>query len=224
MFEGERSPGFKLALAIFVGFLLSIPLFSIYLLNYDRQSQMREATQSITAGWGSAQAIAGPVLVIAYRATATETVVENGQSVTRSRDVMRELTVAPEAVQLTTQVRPQVRKRSIYEAVVYDAHVTGAARFAFPPDLSRTGVEPAQMDMGRAELRFGLSDPRGLGANPQVIADGRPLRLQPGGGSNGGRGFFAWIDAAGLAAKPITVNFVFDLRGNEALSVSPQAG
>src|SRR6476659_9953018 len=121
MFEGERSPGFKLALAIFVGFLLSIPLFSIYLLNYDRQSQMREAAQSITAGWGAAQAIGGPVLVIPYRATATETVVENGRSVTRSRDVVRELTLAPEAAELSTTIDPQVRKRSIYEAVVYDA-------------------------------------------------------------------------------------------------------
>ena len=63
---------------------------------------MREATASITAGWGGAQAMTGPVLVIPYRATATETVVENGQSVTRSRDVMRELTLAPEVVELST--------------------------------------------------------------------------------------------------------------------------
>ena len=31
------------------------------------------------------------------------------------------------------------------------------------------------MNMSRAELRFGLSDPRGLGANPRVNADGKPL-------------------------------------------------
>jgi len=222
--DGERSPGFKLALTILIGLLLSIPLFSIYLLNYDRQSQMREATQSITAGWGSAQAISGPVLVIPYRATATETVVENGQSVTRSRDVMRELTLAPEAADVSTNVKPEVRKRSIYEAVVYDAAISGKARFAFPPDLARTGVDPASMDMSRAELRFGVSDPRGLGANPRVNVDGTPLRLQPGGGSGGGRGFFAWFDAAGLAAKPVTVDFAFNLRGNAALSLAPQAG
>jgi inner membrane protein len=222
--EGERSPGFKLALAIFVGLLLSIPLFSIYLLNYDRQSQMREATQSITAGWGSAQAISGPVLVIPYRATATETVVENGQSVTRSRDVMRELTLAPEIAEVSTNIDPTLRKRSIYQAVVYDARIRGKARFAFPPDLARTGVEPATMDMSRAELRFGISDPRGLGANPKVNAGGQPLRLQPGGGSSGGRGFFAWIDAGNLASNPIVVDFAFNLRGNEALSLAPQAG
>src|SRR4051812_46536450 len=222
--RAERSPGFKLTLAIVVGLILTIPLFSVWLLVYDRKSQSEEATQSITAGWGAAQALSGPVLVIPYRATATETVVENGQSVSRSRDVMRELTLSPEAVDLSTDIRPEVRKRSIYEAVVYAAHVSGTARFAFPPDLSRTGVEPSQMQMDRAELRFGVSDPRGLGANPRVFVDGQVLRLQPGGGSGGGRGFFAWIDAAGLNAKPMAVNFAFDVRGNEALSIAPQAG
>src|SRR4051794_41703561 len=97
--DEERTPGFKLALAILVGLLLTIPLFSVWLLVYDRKTQSEEATASITEGWGDAQAINGPVLVIPYRATATETVVENGQSVTRSRDVMRELTLAPEAVE-----------------------------------------------------------------------------------------------------------------------------
>ena len=223
-FDGERTPGFKLALAIVVAMVLTIPLFSIYLLNYDRQSQMREATASITGGWGNKQTMNGPLLVIPYRASATETVVENGQSVTRSREVMRELTLAPEVAELSTDLSPTVRKRSIYEAVVYDARVSGKARFAFPPDLARTGVDPSKMDLTRAELRFGLSDPRGLGANPRVNAGGRPLRMQPGGGSGGGRGFFAWVDATGLPTQPLVVDFAYDFRGNASLSLAPQAG
>ena len=222
--RSERSPAFKLGLALAVGLLLSIPLFSVYLLSWDRESQSRAAAESITSGWGAPQALTGPVLVIPNRASATETVVEGGRSVTRSREMMRELTLAPEAADLTTEVQPQVRKRSIYEAVVYQARISGRARFAFPPDLARTGVSPAQMDLSRAELRFGISDPRGLGANPRVTAGGRPLRLQPGGGSSGGRGFFAWIDVANLADQPLAVDFAFDFRGNAALSLAPQAG
>ena len=223
-YRSERTPGFKLFLTIVIGLVLTIPLFSVWLLVYDRQSQSQQATASITQGWGAAQALNGPVLVIPYKATATETVVENGQSVTRSRDVIRELTLAPEAIDISTEVAPQIRKRSIYEAVVYDARMSGKARFAFPPDLARSGVTPQQMDMSRAELRFGLSDPRGLGANPRVSADGVPLRLQPGGGSNGGRGFFAWVDVNGLTTKPVAVDFAFDFRGNGSLSLNPEAG
>ena len=222
--DNGRSPGFKLFLTIVVGLVLTIPLFSVYLLNYDRQTQSENARASITEGWGGPQAMTGPVLVIPYRATATETVVQNGQSVTRSNQVMRSLTLAPEIAELSTDVRPEVRQRSIYEAVVYDARVQGRARFAFPPDLARTGVDPSQMDLSRAELRFGLSDPRGLGANPRVAVGGRPLRLQPGGGSGGGRGFFAWVDATTIAAQPIAVDYAYDFRGNAALSLAPQAG
>jgi inner membrane protein len=224
VFSVERTPGLKLVLAIVVGMALTIPLFSVWLLVYDRKTQSDEATASITEGWGGKQAINGPVLVIPYHATSTESVVENGQTVTRTNQVRRELTLAPEGVELTTDVGPQVRKRSIYEAVVYDAQVTGKARFALPPDLAGVGVDPSQLDLGKAELRFGLSDPRGLGANPQVVADGKPLRLQPGGGSSGGRGFFARLDASGLTATPVAIDFDFSFRGNQSLSLTPQAG
>ena len=222
--DGGRTPGFKLFLTIIVALALTIPLFSVWLLVYDRQSQQKEATDSITAGWGGPQAMSGPVLVIPYRANATETVVQNGQSATRTSQVTKELTLAPEAVDVSTQLRPDVRKRSIYEAVVYDAAVSGRARFVLPPDLTRTGVDPAQMDMSRAELRFRLSDPRGLGANPRVLVSGRPLRLLPGGGSGGGRGFFAWVDASGLTSQPLAVDFAYEFRGNASLSMVPQAG
>jgi inner membrane protein len=222
--DDRRSPGFKLFLAIVVGLVLTIPLFSVWLLVYDRQSQSEQASASITAGWGGPQAMAGPVLVIPYRATATETVVQNGQSVTRSNEVMRELTLAPETVELSTTVAPEVRRRSIYEAVVYAASVSGKARFAFPPDLARTGVDPTKMDLSRAELRFTLSDPRGLGSNPRVLAGGKPLRLQPGSGSDGGRGFFAWIDATALQSAPIGVDFTYDFRGNASVTLAPNAG
>lgn len=223
-FRSNRTPGFKLALTIVVGLALAVPLFSIWLLVYDRKSQSEEATASITQGWGGPQTITGPVLVIPYRAAATETVVENGQSVTRTNQVMRSLTLAPQLALLSTRVDPVVRKRSIYEAVVYEARTAGKARFDFPSDLSRTGVDPSQMDLSRAELRFGLSDPRGLGANPQVRIGGQPLKLQPGGGSGGGRGFLAWFDATSLKTGPLMVDFAFDFGGSQSLSLAPQAG
>ena len=222
----ERSPGFKLGMAILVGLMLSIPLFTVWLLVYDRQLQSEQAQQSIAEGWGGPQLMAGPVLVIPYRTTANETATENGQQVTRSREVWQELSLAPEQAQLDTEVRPERRARSIYEVVVYDSRVSGRARFAMPADLQATGVDPATLDLGRAELRFGLSDPRGLGANPRIAIGGQQLRLQPGGGTpaTGGRGFFARLDAAALARQPILVDFAYDFRGNGSLGLAPHAG
>ena len=222
--DAVRTPGFKLFLAIVVAMALTIPLFSIWLLVYDRQTQEQEATSSITAGWGGPQVMSGPLLVIPYRASATETVMENGQSVTRTSQVTKALTIAPEIADLSTELRPDVRKRSIYEAVVYDAAVSGHARFVLPLDLARTGVDPSQLDMSRAELRFGLSDPKGLGGNPRVLAGGQALRMLPGAGSSGGRGFFAWVDVSSLASRPLAVDFAYDFRGNADLNLAPRAG
>ena len=222
--DGQKSPGRKLLLAILIGVALAIPLFSVWLLVYDRQSQSNEAQASITEGWGGPQAISGPVLVIPYRTTATDTVVQAGKSTTVARDVTRELTLEPEAVEIRSKVDPELRKRSIYEAVVYDASAAGSARFAFPPDLARYGVNPTTLDLSKAELRFGLSDPRGLGANPKIKVDGRAVRLQPGAGSGSGRGFFAFLDAAPLSGRTMVVEFDYEFRGNSSLTLAPHAG
>ena len=222
----QRSPGAKLGFAIFVGFLLSFPLFTVWLLVYDRQQQSEYARASIAEGWGGPQVMAGPLLVIPYRTTTTETVTEGNQQVTRSREVWQELTLAPEQAEISTDIAPERRPRSIYEVVVYESRVSGRARFVMPADLSRFGVAPADMDLARAELRFGLSDPRGLGANPRINVGGQALRLQPGAGSgaSGGRGFFAWLDASSLAAQPMLVDFAYEFRGNGSLTLAPHAG
>jgi inner membrane protein len=226
-FSSDRSPGMKLGLAILIGLVLSVPLFSVWLLIYDRQQQSQVAQASIAEGWGGPQLLAGPVLVIPYRATVSETVTEGGRPVVRSREIWQELTLAPEAVELTTEIRPERRTRSIYEVVVYEAEAVGKARFGFPADLDRFGVTREAMDLGRAELRFGLSDARGLfGQPPRVAVGGAPLRLQPGGGTpaTGGSGFFAWVDAAALLDRTVTAEFAFDFRGNGSLALAPQAG
>src|SRR5918997_2579720 len=225
LFSTERSPGAKLGLAILIGLLLSIPLFSVWLLVYDRQMQSQTARASIAEGWGGPQQVAGPLLVIPYRATITETVTEANRPVVRSRQVWQELTLSPEMVDISTNVRPERRTRSIYEVVVYEAGVNGRARFAMPADLSRFGVAVTDMALDRAEISFGLTDPRGLyGRPPRVSVGGRPLRLQPGGGTaaTGNAGFFAWLDAGALAGAPVAVGFSYDFRGNGWGSLAPQ--
>lgn len=227
IFSSDRSPGGKLAVAILIGLLLAIPLFSVWLMVYDREQQSRTASQSIAEGWGGPQRVAGPLLVIPYRATVTETVTEGNRPVVRSRQVWQELTLSPEVSDIETRVVPERRKRSIYEVVVYEAEVAGKARFAMPADLARFGVAVSDMALDRAELRFGLSDPRGLyGQPPSVSVGGQKLRLQPGGGTlaTNGAGFFAWLDAGALVGKPIAVDFAFAFRGNGWLSLAPQAG
>ncbi|MBX9795293.1 cell envelope integrity protein CreD [Sphingomonas sp.] len=223
----ERSPGFKLAMALVVAAILTIPLFTVYLLVYDRQNQSEVARNSIAEGWGGPQTMAGPVLVIPYQEQTTETVTEGGKQVTKTSMVWRELSLAPEMADISSTLTPERRQRSIYEAVVYGARTSGKARFALPADLQRFGVSVGQLALDRAELRFGLSDARGLsGPPPSVAMNGTARVLQPGKGpaETNGSGFFAWVDAAVLKNGPIAVDYSFEFRGNGWLTLVPQAG
>ncbi len=219
-------PIVKLATTALVAILLAIPLFMVWLLIYDRQEESRTAQTSISEGWGGAQVLAGPLLVIPYRAAVEEATTIDGEVETRLIDRWEQRTIAPEAVEIATALTPERRSRSIYEAIVYAATVEGGARFTLPPDLERSGIDPSRLDLSRAELRFGVSDPRGLGANPRVTAGAGALRLEPGGGTGatGGAGFFAGLDATALLNGPLEIRFAFDLRGNRSLALAPHAG
>lgn len=221
------TPGRKLLIAILVAMLLAIPLFAVYLLVYDRQQQSETARSSIAEGWGGPQLIAGPVLVLPYQTEATETVTEGGRQVVRTNTVWRELTLSPQQADLATELTPERRRRSIYEAVLFEAQASGTARFALPADLARFGITPDRLFYDRAELRFGLKDARGLfGRPPEVLANGRRLVLQPGKGSpaTGGSGFFTGLDAGAIRAAPLAVSFRYAFRGNGWLALAPQAG
>ena len=136
----ERSPGFKLFFAGLVGIVLVIPLLMVYALSSDRQSQAATARASIAAGWGGPQVIVGPVLVIPYTTISVETVNENGRETTRSVRVKKELFLAPETNAVTTELKPDRKKKSIYESVLFVARNSGKARFALPADFARYGI------------------------------------------------------------------------------------
>jgi inner membrane protein len=224
--RSDRTPGMKLLLALLVAALLTVPLFTVYLLVYDRQSQSETARSSIAEGWGGQQTLAGPLIAIPYEEQVTETVQENGKPVTRTTAQRRELFLAPATLEIDTKVRPDRRSRSIYEAVVYDADVSGRATFRLPVDTARLGIDPARLQFAAAELRFGIADPRGLKPANRITIDGQPAAPQPGNGlaATGGAGFFTGLDATPLQARAITADFAFALRGHSVIALAPRAG
>lgn len=222
----DRTPGRKLLFAVLMAMALVVPIFTIYLLVYDRQNQSEQAQASIAQGWGGRQAIAGPVLVIPYWENVTETVTEAGKKIEKTSTVWRELALSPDTAAIHTTIDPEVRKRSIYTAVVYQAHTQGKARFLMPTDLARLNIPADRLALDRAELRFTLSDARGLfGPRPLVSIGGQRLALHTGrSAGGGGSGFHSFVDARSLPGAAMTVAYDFDLRGNGSLALLPQAG
>ena len=220
----ERSPGMKLLLVALIGFVLMVPLMLVYALVWDRQSQSETAQGSINAGWGGDQVVAGPVIVVPFRTTQTQNEEVDGKSVTRVVEVEKFLYISPTENRVTTAVKPEERKKSIYRSVLYEAQVTGAAKFELPADLPRFGVTRERLLWDRAELRMGASDSRGLTKGGTLKANGAALAVQPGKGpgSTNGQGFFAFLPWNG--AEALAVDYSFGLRGSRSLSLVPRGG
>lgn len=220
----ERSPGWKLFFAGIIGLVLIIPLMMVYLLLGDRQEQSTIAQNAIAAGWGGPQVIVGPVLVLPYTASSVETVDENGRQTTRTVQVKKELFLSPETNAIRTELKPDRKKKSIYESVLFVAANSGKARFALPDDFARYGIPRENIDFAGAELRFGVSDARGLQKDSNVQVNGTTLGLQPGKGlaASNNSGFFSFVDWTGAA--PLEVDYSFAIRGNKSLTMVPRGG
>jgi inner membrane protein len=220
----ERSPGFKLLLCVIIGFVLTIPLFATYALVWDRQSQSDTARAAIAQGWGGAQTVIGPVVVIPYTRDEVETLTENGKQSSRTITVQRELFLSPVTNAVTTAVKPERRRKAIYETVLFEAAFTGKAQFVLPADLPRYGITPEQLHLDRAEVRMGISDARGLLSQNSLRVNGTALPLQPGKGllATGNAGFFGFLDWS--AGTPLSVDYAFAVRGNGKVTLVPRGG
>lgn len=218
----ERSPGMKLLFAALVGVALIIPLLMVYGLVSDRQHQARVAQDSIAAGWAGPQVVSGPVLVIPYNDERVTNEVVDGRTVTRTVRVRDELYLSPERQQVDTKIDPDVKERAIYKSVIYSVGLTGSAEFSLPDDLARFGVERDQLLLDEAEIRLGMSDPRGLQTDARLAVGGEALALKPGNGvaASGGAGVHAFYDWS--AAEPVAVQWSYTLRGSRSFSLVPR--
>ncbi|RZV48912.1 MAG: cell envelope integrity protein CreD, partial [Sphingomonadaceae bacterium] len=215
---GGRTPGGKLGITILIGLLLAIPLFTVWALVYDRQSQSETAQASITDGWGDEQVLSGPLLIVPYTDVIEEQIQENGVTRTVRRSVRSHLTLSPELAEVETTLDPNRRKRSIYEAIVYETAIEGQSRFVLVDDFERYDITPDQVDWDEAQLQFGIRDPRGLTGNPTVTIGGETTSLKPGRGTGGGQGFFAYIDASQILEGPLVASYSYTLRGAERMA------
>ena len=219
----ERSPSLRLLLVGLVAVVLAVPLLAVYSLVRDREGQSQQAQAAITAGWGGTQVVSGPVLAIPYLRDETVTEGAGDQAVTRTRQVRRELFLAPDRQTVRTEINPETRSYSIYRSVIYRAALAGTARFRLPDDLGVDGLRRAQLLLDQAELRFGVSDPRGLQQDARVTANRAAMVLRPGKGvaSSGNSGFhgrLAWDGA------PLDVAWSYGLRGSYGIALVPRGG
>jgi inner membrane protein len=210
----------KLVVVGILGLLLWIPTSIVGLLVSERSNRRDEVVAEVSATWGGAQVVEGPVLSVPISMWFEE---ENGRRSRRTTWVNQ----LPESLEVRGTLEPSIRYRAIYEVVLYRG--TLGLRGSFPPlDLSRWGVQAEDVQWDRAVLTFGVSDPKGLREIPRLVLGGEDLVFEPG----AGRGPFP--DGLGAAARlqrpddgnrheNIPFELEVELAGSESLHFLPMA-
>ncbi|MXO95553.1 cell envelope integrity protein CreD [Erythrobacter aquimaris] len=219
----DRSPTVKLVIAGLIGLVLLIPIIMVYDLVNDRQNQARIAESTITAGAGGSQVISTPVLAVPYLSQKQVPVLVDGKSVMQTQQVRSEIVLAPVQHSLETQLDTERKKKAIYETVVFSADMIGQARFELPDDLSGYEVTRDQLVLSEAQLRFGVSDARGLRGGAKASLGGETVELAPGqrarGEGSGFHGTYDWSESDAL-----DLEYSYTLRGSRSLSLAPEGG
>jgi inner membrane protein len=203
--------------------LLHVPLVLTKGVLNERQSYQWQATEEISSVWGREQIITGPVLAVpyAYRTQVMRARVVNGK-VIQVEETELSLATAyflPESLVITGPVEPEIRRRGIYEAVVYSTRLKFAGNFN--PDFAVAGIEAERIDWQKAHVHFGVSDLRGVRSVGPIQING--MKSQTFESVEVGCGLFS-LEAKVpelVASGPIEFGLDALLQGSENLEIAP---
>ncbi|MAP92278.1 cell envelope integrity protein CreD [Candidatus Poribacteria bacterium] len=168
----RNSATIKVASIGFLVALLLIPTSMISGLVRERSSTRDEVIQEISQKWGDRQVITGPFLCVPFESTEIE---KNGKSKSRILYV----NILPESLQISGQIVPHIRYRSIYEAVLYQTQIDISCRFSLPkPDQLSVPVEKIFFD--KATFSIGVTDMSGIKENITIQFNDQIFKGGPG--------------------------------------------
>jgi len=158
-------------IGIFVLILL-IPSEMVQSLIRERETTRNEAISEIWRTWGDRQVLAGPVVSVPV---VTLKSLPNGTVETNTRF----LHFLPDNLNVSGDVVPVIRYRSIYEVVLYSSSldVKGNFKPLVPKGLN---VQPADIKWDKAYITFGISDMKGVKENIDLAWNDSVFRMQPG--------------------------------------------
>lgn len=164
-----------------IGFLiliLLIPTSWIEDLIRERQSRSDEVIREVSDKWSGRQMLSGPVLRIPFTKMEKTKTWYEGKQVEEIIETNHYAYFLPEEYRVKNDITTEVRKRGIFEVVVYKSGITMNAQFSVP-DFSGWNIPDQHVHWKEAVLLNGISDLRGIGENPLVKAGEQTLRSEP---------------------------------------------
>jgi len=198
--------------AVAVAFI--VPLTMIWKIVQDRSRYRDTVMAEVAQSTAQSQTLVGPLVVVRYREVLPAAVKGEVDQIREGAEIL-----LPDSLRIRSRARIETRQRGIYRVPVFRTANGFAATFTLPP---RLGLEKRHLaEEPRAEVVFGVSDPRGIRAIPEVKLDGAALEPRIGTGLGSlQHGFSAALppDAAG---RRVAVDVGVELIGTDRLLFLP---
>lgn len=162
----------KLLAIGFLVLILMIPNVMIQELVHERQQRLSVATEEVNRSWGGAQTITGPVLSIPYK---TWALTSEGKTVETTHIAH----FLPQSLTIDGEINPEIRKRGIYEIVLYQTPLKLSGSFS-QPDWASLHVESNAVIWDEAKISFGITSMAGIKNNLILNWAGQEIGLEPG--------------------------------------------
>ena len=203
--------------ALIVGFVavaFIVPLAMIWGVVKDRSRYRETVTAEVAKSTAQSQTLVGPLIVVRYRERVPAAVKGGVEQVREGVEVL-----LPDSLSIRSKVRVEMRHRGIHRVPVFRAATGLTAGFTLPP---RLGISHKRQLLAepRAEVVFGVSDPRGIRAVPEVRLDGATLVARPGAGLDWlENGFSVPLPPGAAGRRVVDVNL--ELMGTDRLMFLP---
>lgn len=224
---GRLAFGAKLTCIGGLALLMLLPLNMIGTRLQERLGRRNEAINNISATWGNAQTVVGPILVVPYRKAVKirrEQVLEGRRTPIEETEF---ITVRgyflPSELNIRGSLAPSQLHRGIYTATVYRGGISLSGTFT-PPDFKALKIDPALVQWEDAVIVLAITDLRGVRDALTLNWNSKPLALLPGARMLG----FASTVQAKLPGEPfpstnaaLPFAMALDLNGSDNILFAP---
>ncbi|RMF01433.1 MAG: cell envelope integrity protein CreD, partial [Bacteroidetes bacterium] len=210
----RKSVTLKLFVIGFLILLLLIPANMLQSLIRERESLRNSAIEEVSAKWGLAQTIGGPVISVPYT---TSVIDSEGKTISRTGYAH----FLPDEIVIDGELTPEQRYRGIYVVVLYQASLRINGHFG-PLNAAALQIPVGDLHWEDALFTIGISDMAGVRDAISLVLNDTSLQFGPGTVTHDifSAGASVPID---LSERPDELRFAFNLQlnGSSTLSFLP---
>ncbi|MDR1201898.1 MAG: cell envelope integrity protein CreD [Tannerellaceae bacterium] len=210
----SQSVTLKAVIIVILTLFLLIPSIMVQDLIRERQYRSTETIEKINEKWSNAQTLCAPVLSIplttTYKTSDNKTAYEH-----------HTLNVAPETLNIETELYPEERHYGIYKTILYKSDIDISGTF----ELGDFVVVNSVLHWDNAYMRLGLTDLRGITNNISFKLNDQSYEAEAGGTYDEYLGRELQITLGDslfkTSNKTISFNCKLNLNGSESINFIP---